>query len=840
MGLEKLKSIYSDINRPTNPRAISTIDSGGNPRLKIDSQKDNISSFIKSKLEKLDSRKDNIIPMINSEISKLNSYKDDIKGYTRTNLKNFISIYDDTTPFPQKNLLGYTSVFENIIGFDTSTIKLNYIMNDLDPVGYRFHSIKPFNRTSLVNQSPLELNYNSQYDNLIPSIYTDMTTFDSIFNNTDPYAYSNEARLGYGDYAGFSNNSPGDVNPSQTSFGINFTNSLTEPELVVNSVGDNWKTGIKYLNKATGKSLTFDGILNTVFGTTTISAKAENIGGSPPTYEQTIWESPSSEFGGLPASPIPTDDSNLIDGTVPHRGIAFEVWDELNFDNNPYTGGRFTYVSKRPTPDNPNPQAPSQIEQGLQGFLSNLPILKTLGADAINVSVPNGLKISGTQVGKGPLDFDVDFSPKIDIDFSNLLERIKTNFKRSSEKNINVDFPSGFDLKFPSFGNFKLPSFDLPKFNLPNIPLPDFNLDLPDFDFDGLGLNFLERNFPRLPRMNLGRTLTDLTGGSAISGLDPSQAAQISQPFDKSILGIQKTGDYGTHGGTKDKRISPRGIVNPEATRIIDGRDAKLSSKEGGITRPNQGPYSRLSGITNDFTQWYSPSGREVGSYVGQISEKATDSISGKKGDFFTLFPLEEQVGSDSIDQVLGDKFSKFEMGGDGYGMPFYFQDLRDKKFIIFRGYIEGLTESISPSWVSENYVGRSEPVYVYERATRELSFTLKLFAQTKDEFKMIYKKINKLTSLCYPEYLEDGSTLGQKVRMKPPLTKLRIGDLFGASRTELTGFIRTLNYSVPENSPWETDPATGIAPKHLTVAISYAIVHDRVPEMNSSFYGVN
>ena len=33
---------------------------------------------------------------------------------------------------------------------------------------------------------------------------------------------------------------------------------------------------------------------------------------------------------------------------------------------------------------------------------------------------------------------------------------------------------------------------------------------------------------------------------------------------------------------------------------------------------------------------------------------------------------------------------------------------------------------------------------------------TLKLFAQTKDELSMIYKKMNKLTSLCYPEYFED------------------------------------------------------------------------------------
>ena len=52
--------------------------------------------------------------------------------------------------------------------------------------------------------------------------------------------------------------------------------------------------------------------------------------------------------------------------------------------------------------------------------------------------------------------------------------------------------------------------------------------------------------------------------------------------------------------------------------------------------------------------------------------------------------------------------------------------------------------------------MGRSEPVYTYERAERELSFTLKLIAQTESEFDRIYEKMEHLTSLCYPQYIDE------------------------------------------------------------------------------------
>ena len=185
-------------------------------------------------------------------------------------------------------------------------------------------------------------------------------------------------------------------------------------------------------------------------------------------------------------------------------------------------------------------------------------------------------------------------------------------------------------------------------------------------------------------------------------------------------------------------------------------------------------------------------------------------------------------------------------------GMPFYFKDLRDNSYIFFRAYLNGITESVSPSWAEHNYIGRSEPVYTYERAQREISFNLLLYANTESELGAIYAKMNKLTSLCYPEYAKDeflSSTLSTdsikvtKTRMKPPLMKMRLGDLYGKSRNEngsdggLIGFISSLTYSIPDEATYETEDGKKV-PKYIQVALGYKVIHGEVPEMTTQFYG--
>ena len=210
--------------------------------------------------------------------------------------------------------------------------------------------------------------------------------------------------------------------------------------------------------------------------------------------------------------------------------------------------------------------------------------------------------------------------------------------------------------------------------------------------------------------------------------------------------------------------------------------------------------------------------------------DKATlaEMITGK-----SLTATGEQTKGDTSADV-----TNYSVSAEKDGMPVYFKDLRDNKYIFFRGYVDGITESVTPSWSESTYLGRSEPVYVYERATRSISFNLTLMAQTEFELKKIYEKMDKLTSLCYPEYATD--VLSSNTRMKPPLTKFRMGELFGKTNQEELGFIESLTYTVPENSTYESNPDTGRVPKYLTVAITYKVIHESVPDIDTNFYGIN
>jgi len=212
------------------------------------------------------------------------------------------------------------------------------------------------------------------------------------------------------------------------------------------------------------------------------------------------------------------------------------------------------------------------------------------------------------------------------------------------------------------------------------------------------------------------------------------------------------------------------------------------------------------------------------------------------KGDSYTLMEI-QPWGTN----IPPDTYSN----PAGSGMPFYFRDLRDGgRLIFFRAYLEGISDTISPSWTPTNYIGRSEPVYTYTNSEREIQFTLKLFAQTKDELNMIYIKMNRLTSLCYPEYQlptnytptdTDSesepaeeivvSNVG-KTRMKPPLTKFRLGDLFGSSKKEMTGFIKSLSYTFPDESPWEIEAGNRV-PKYISVDIGFQVIHSTVPSLD-------
>ena len=97
--------------------------------------------------------------------------------------------------------------------------------------------------------------------------------------------------------------------------------------------------------------------------------------------------------------------------------------------------------------------------------------------------------------------------------------------------------------------------------------------------------------------------------------------------------------------------------------------------------------------------------------------------------------------------------------------------------------------------------MGRGENFYTYQGFTRDVSFNLKVAAQSKQEMLVLYQKLNYLASSLLPDYNGDGFMRGN-------LHKLTVGEWF--YRTP--GILKSMNVSIDDNYPWEikfTEPET-------------------------------
>ena len=154
------------------------------------------------------------------------------------------------------------------------------------------------------------------------------------------------------------------------------------------------------------------------------------------------------------------------------------------------------------------------------------------------------------------------------------------------------------------------------------------------------------------------------------------------------------------------------------------------------------------------------------------------------------------------------------------------FKDMRNKKFIYFRGFVTGITENITPDYTTTNYIGRSEPVHRYLRAERDLAFNMRLCPSNKDEQDAMYEKIEYLTGLCYPTYT--GFPL---LRMQGPFTELYMAHI-GSKAQGQFGYIKSLTYTVDDSGDWDADKKL---PKLIDVAISYQILNKKSPNFGVS-----
>lgn len=133
----------------------------------------------------------------------------------------------------------------------------------------------------------------------------------------------------------------------------------------------------------------------------------------------------------------------------------------------------------------------------------------------------------------------------------------------------------------------------------------------------------------------------------------------------------------------------------------------------------------------------------------------------------------------------------------NSYYVPFYFHDLRTNEIMPLPAFVDGISDSYSPSWTEQKAFGRADPVQIYGGTTRKIGFSFYMVATNKQDYSALYYGINKLVSMVYPQWGGGDwitNAAGQQfkkpysmIQTSSPLVRLRLGELFSSNRTPET-----------------------------------------------------
>ena len=126
----------------------------------------------------------------------------------------------------------------------------------------------------------------------------------------------------------------------------------------------------------------------------------------------------------------------------------------------------------------------------------------------------------------------------------------------------------------------------------------------------------------------------------------------------------------------------------------------------------------------------------------------------------------------------------------DAEYVPFYIQDLRTNEIISFHAFLSSLTDQITANHTQTSGYGRMDPVQTYSDTKRSVTVSFTLMSTSKEDFDLMWYKINKITTLFYPQWSEGTRVSNGKskenVFIQPfsqvigasPIVRLRVGDV--------------------------------------------------------------
>jgi hypothetical protein len=175
--------------------------------------------------------------------------------------------------------------------------------------------------------------------------------------------------------------------------------------------------------------------------------------------------------------------------------------------------------------------------------------------------------------------------------------------------------------------------------------------------------------------------------------------------------------------------------------------------------------------------------------------QKITDSIESKRGMYSGVDYLNQMVSYPSKDGLKNDLIKDSEKQLDEYDfVTLKFWSVYKKAAVNFRATVNGLSETLAPSWDTNKFIGNPFNFYTYNSIERTVTFNFKIYSLNYVEHVAAWQRLNFLTSLTYPQGYQNG------IGIAAPFIKFTLGDMFRNKEA----YIDSLTYTIDDNTPWE------------------------------------
>lgn len=237
---------------------------------------------------------------------------------------------------------------------------------------------------------------------------------------------------------------------------------------------------------------------------------------------------------------------------------------------------------------------------------------------------------------------------------------------------------------------------------------------------------------------------------------------------------------------------------------------------------------NQYSSEIKNFTELNSVT-KETGYYKTGNSIKYPYKVSEYSREDRLLFPDSSRTKQDlyNINRILSEDSTKIDDLSKKDIIPFYFHDIINKEYLIFRATLKGLSQNTTPEWNETKYLGRADRVYTYNGVTRDLSFSFRAYAASRDEMGPMWDRIDRLQGMCYPTNT-DKFKFGESKEfsvMIPPFIRLTIGDIYNKVPT----LIKSFSMSIPDESPWEILGVGNKFPMMADISINVTLLEEEI-----------